>query len=451
MSYFDRSVFNPTWPNLKDMDEDLCNFYYFQWDGKVDGHDWSKEDKKYQVKLAWVYHNNSGLAWDSAEYISKTNDTFFIKNYWNDSGFYGSSKVYNNNYNLAVSSTNSYDTVTLVSTGLKVTPSSPITEDTSPKEPVKPYVPPPKIEYYTNSITNYMPFDYSKLDIDLKDTLEATFSYTPLTMIEAEGYNSKSLADLEVVATDYSLPNYDYMNISNSHVFSINTITADISPLELKLEFNLFKNISVDRVVTKNDLDQVLTDTTVTTITKTVYPYSIYLKSVSVVPDSTGKNGYNVVLLKKPTIENVVYSVDVEGTPTECNSGYVISMSQSLNNAYYPNMKLSFNFIDYIGTEFSFTTDDPLINIINVPEFIGFDSKYSKVINLNTYRSPILGYHNLNKPYGGAFIGSFIKAPLVNDGSFNYHYLKHLALVYGEDIDFSLDITPNFIYGYYFK
>ena len=180
-----------------------------------------------------------------------------------------------------------------------------------------------------------------------------------------------SSVDIDSLPDNPSLGSYS-SNV-NGYNYPTFPLTANLSPLTVDVKFNLFKDISVDNAKNYNSYGQVVTDITTTTIVKTLYPYSIYLKSVSVVPDSIGKNGYDSVSLLNSTLDNRVYSVDIEGAPTTCDSGYIIKMQQILNNSYYPNMKLSFNFIDSNLTEFSYVCDAPLVEV-DTPSAYAFAS-----------------------------------------------------------------------------
>jgi len=285
--------------------------------------------------------------------------------------------------------------------------------------PPPPTPPTPIVHERTENMEIYVPFTYS--EDNLKAGMLSTFYYEPETVIVAHGnylptydwtmvntkggtyvgdiswgddtnkfsyatnpldwmyrhYGARYAKEINITSkmrgssVDIdSLPDNPSLGSYSSNVNGYNyptfPLTANLSPLTVDVKFNLFKDISVDNAKNYNSYGQVVTDITTTTIVKTLYPYSIYLKSVSVVPDSIGKNGYDSVSLLNSTLDNRVYSVDIEGAPTTCDSGYIIKMQQILNNSYYPNMKLSFNFIDSNLTEFSYVHDDPLVEI-NTP------------------------------------------------------------------------------------
>jgi hypothetical protein len=148
-------------------------------------------------------------------------------------------------------------------------------------------------------------------------------------------------------------------------------LTADLSKIDTKVKFNLFTDTSVASTITAN------TSTVSISITKTLYPYSVFLKSISVMPDKYGKNGYTSVSLIEPVLMNrKVYSVDTEGSPTKCDSGFILNIQQILNNAYYPNMMLGFNFVDYMGNEFTYYCDDPLVEV-DTYDYIKFSGGFA--------------------------------------------------------------------------
>lgn len=122
-------------------------------------------------------------------------------------------------------------------------------------------------------------------------------------------------------------------------------------------------------------------------------------------------------------------------------------MQQILNDAYYPNMKLKFNFIDYAGNEFSFIHDDPLVEVD-----LGGASKVTL---------PILSWANFwGSDFGRPFIekytrsgiedsgGTILKVPkLIGVADNRTNYLTSLSYCFG--IPFA-DEDWNKVYGYDF-
>jgi len=372
-----------------------------RWDGKIDG--------------------VSGAAWDGRynyDYVP-------LKDHFINGVLYGCSFTYSRG-------------------SLKAVPNPTTKPPPTPKPlpPVPPPPPPPPVIVYGTKIINItIPFNLSDFKNELKTLLEANFYYEPYTILDS--LNVPHTPGTVVLYTTDTDINYGYGD-NTSKSFDVTNLTFNITNLILKVKFTLFKNIQKDTVITTNSEGQTLTSTEVTTNTKILYPYSIYLKSINPVLDNKGKNGYVSVNLLKTVLNNRVYSVDIEGSPTNCDSGYIIEMQQIINNCYYPNMKLSFNFIDSIGNEFSFIHDEPLVEL----DISGIYNTNMEDINVVDYSYPIPSYNTPIKPDGAhSFaVGAYIPRPEIV-GNYNFRYLRNLARCTYHILN--LDGTPNSVYGYY--
>lgn len=303
---------------------------------------------------------------------------------------------------------------TLITKTTRINNNQPETPPLPPPPPPPPPLPPrpnppPIICNVSTSVTTFLPFNTTDSKINLKAAILSSFYYEPDIKLPAIGthytgrdmtthstYNCElrnnawyawttdTLSYGDVASKDeYTSSPLDYMARNNGYRYSRYTteivssviwhgwgtigvctyvdtfkLTANLSQVNTKVRFNLFTDISVTRT-SSSTLDPVNTS-----ITKKLYPYSIFLKSITVMPDAYNKNGYTSVSLINPILLNrKVYSVNIEGNPTDCNSGFVLDIQQIMNNAYYPNMMLEFNFVDYIGNEFTYYCDDPLVEI----------------------------------------------------------------------------------------
>ena len=353
-----------------------------------------------------------------------------------------------------------------------------------PPPPPPPRIPPTKV--VIDDIKVYIPFDYSNLEANLKSSINSTCYYEPETIIKAfsgkehlyttpivdanslsyeanpllwmaksetmgvrysysEEYRVPLDTDNDQLTTtdyDYHMQEYDYSGypdkppVVKSKLFNVLKLTTNLSFLDVEVRFNLFKDISVSRIIINDTINwygkvfnYIKSDTLTTTITKTLYPYSIYLKSVSVVPDSIGKNGYDSVSLLNSTLDNRVYSVDIEGAPTTCDSGYIIKMQQVLNNSYYPNMKLSFNFVDSALNEFSYICDDPLVEISTPSSsvIVKIPKGSVKVTKANYIQSLVYcSYHGIAIAEASVTYGYFQPGRPLYDWYVNYNYNVNL-------------------------
>jgi len=293
-------------------------------------------------------------------------------------------------------------------TGTPPQPPQPPPQPPQPPPPPPQPPPPPPTKYTTVFLENYIPFNNS--DLDLCNAISDTFFYTPQTIVYPTIVNNRGGLSNYIDGTPANELAHATSMYGNSDRLRINVIEAKLSPLNTDVLFNLFKNISEDRNQIVSIEGYILEDILTTTTTKILYPFSVYLKSIDVVYDAYNANGYTQVALLNNIIDSKVYSVNVEGAPTSCETGYSVAMQQILNNCYYPNMKLSFNFVDYSGVEFSYICDDPLVKIDTDTAF---------------HTDPLVCGNGLTgEEYNGHYPGGYTVVSNVDEDWYEYKYGK---------------------------
>lgn len=132
-------------------------------------------------------------------------------------------------------------------------------------------------------------------------------------------------------------------------------MNVNLSYYTAKIAFKLF-----EEVISTKTID----GTYNIAITKTLYPFSVYLLSVELPQGDINGNAYNSIsLVKSSILDNVVYSVDVEGSPTVSRNDHSVLLNVSMRDVYFPNTSVRFNFVTYNGFGFSYVINEPLVEV----------------------------------------------------------------------------------------
>ena len=172
--------------------------------------------------------------------------------------------------------------------------------------------------------------------------------------------NSRSPININLMSNSLNTSNNTPILVStmawNSEVYYEGTAVWTIDQ-----PFNFYDGLVYNVCFNSGTLDlkfqPIASPNVVVTTTNINYPNDIYLKSIEVVKDSSGNNGYVSVSLLNPDIQaNTVYH-------SSNDSGNIIPLNVTMGDVYYPNMNLKFNFIDSKCNEFCYMSDNPLIQV----------------------------------------------------------------------------------------
>lgn len=103
-----------------------------------------------------------------------------------------------------------------------------------------------------------------------------------------------------------------------------------------------------------------------------LYPWDVYLTSIEPVLDSVGRNGYTSITIEdpnasyggKPKVPVYTVSLDANNNITS-TSGYEITLTVTMKDAYCLNQAIRFNFVDSQGNTFSYVHNEPLTELLH--------------------------------------------------------------------------------------
>lgn len=194
---------------------------------------------------------------------------------------------------------------------------------------------------------------------------------------------------------------------------------VDLSTFTTTLRFKIFASTKI--ITTYEPTTQQTTITKEVTTLK--YPRSIYLTSVEPILDNNGLSCYSFVSCAEAP-SKLVFSVDIEDTPTKWQSCFQVEIKGGIRDIFYPNMALRFVFEDTAGVQFIVESSWPIIEI----DAGGLKDSISLICPRRTMNSLM----NLDSPVGPHGSSSdlellFAHDPTENQARYYQNYIFSMA------------------------